>query len=256
MASEPLRPGERLDDLLINNFKIIQHENEFCFSLDAILLGHFATVRPGAAAVDLGAGTGVLGLLLISRGAGRVTGIEINAYMAEMAGRSACLNGLEGRLEIIRADVRQIAGLLPDGRAELVVANPPYRTVSRGFVSPNDRVALARHEVAGDLKDFVTAARYLVKYRGRFAMVHLPERMPEILRVMAEAGLEPKRLQLVYPSVGRKPKFLLVEGVRGGKPGLDVLPPLFVYGPDGRYSEEILTNYQPGTGAEGVMNDE
>lgn len=245
MASDLLRPGERLDDLLINNMKIIQHENEFCFSLDAVLLAHFATVRPGVSAVDLGAGTGVLGLLLLARGAGRVTGVELNAAMADMATRSACLNRLEERLTMVNADVRQLQGLLPGGRQELVVANPPYRPMNGGFVSPNDRLALARHEVAGDLGDFVAAARYLVKYRGRFAMVHLPERLPEILRVMADAGLEPKRLQLVYPSLNRKPKFLLVEGVRGGKPGLDMLPPLFVCGPDGRYSRDIMAYYQP-----------
>jgi len=245
MANDSLRPGERLDDLLINNLKIIQHEEEFCFSLDAVLLAHFATVRPGVSVVDLGSGTGVLGLLLLARGAGTVTGVEINAAMADMAGRSACLNRLEERLKIINADVRQIEDLFPSGREELVVANPPYRSVRDGFVSPNDRIAVARHEVAGGLSDFIAAARFLVKYRGRFAMVHLAERLPEILKVMVEAGLEPKRLQFVYPSLNRKPKFLLVEGVRGGKPGLDILPPLFVYGPDGQYSREIMAYYRP-----------
>jgi tRNA1Val (adenine37-N6)-methyltransferase len=245
MASDSLRPGERLDDLLINNLKIIQHEKEFRFSLDAVLLAHFATVRPGAAVVDLGAGTGVLGLLLLARGAGRVIGIEINAAMADMAGRSAGLNGLAERLQIINADIRQLEGLLPGGREELVIANPPYRPVSGGFVSPNDRIALARHEVAGDLGRFITAARFLVKYRGRFAMIHLPERLAEILKVMVDADLEPKRLQFVYPSLNRRAKFLLIEGVRGGKPGLDVMPPLFVYGPDGRYSQEIMAYYRP-----------
>ena len=208
-------------------------------------MAHFATVRPGVAAVDLGAGTGVLGLLLLARGAGRVLGVELNAAMAEMAGRSACLNRLEDRLKIMTADIRRLKDLLPGGHEELVVANPPYRPVGGGLVSPSAGIALARHEVAGSLSDFVAAARFLVKYRGRFAMIHLPERLPEILRVMADAHLEPKRLQLVYPSPGRKPKFLLVEGVRGGKPGLDVLPPLFVYGSDGRYSREIMAYYRP-----------
>lgn len=107
MDSDVLRPGERLDDLLINGLKIIQHPAEFCFSLDAVLLAHFASVRPGAAAVDLGAGTGVLGLLLIARGVGSVTGVEINSRMAELARRSARLNALDERLtiEIGRAHV-------------------------------------------------------------------------------------------------------------------------------------------------------
>ena len=244
MASEALRPGERLDDLLIGNLKVIQQAGEFCFSLDAVLLAHFAFLRPGAAAVDLGAGTGALGLLLIARGAGSVTGIEINAATADMAQRSALLNGLAERLTIVRGDVRDVPQLLPGGQWELVVANPPYRSVGSGLISPCGPVAAARHELFAGLDDFVAAARFLVKYRGRFAMVHLPERMAGILKRLSDAGLEPKRLQLVYPAIGKKPKFLLVEGVRGGRPGLDVLPPLFVYGPDGGYSPEIMAYYR------------
>ncbi|MDR3559892.1 MAG: methyltransferase [Negativicutes bacterium] len=244
MESDWLRCGERLDDLLIGNLKIIQNEQEFCFSLDAVLLAHFATVRPGVTAVDLGAGTGVLGLLLLARGAGSVTGVEINPALADMAGRSAGFNGLAERLHFICADIRQINTYFCGGREELVIANPPYRPVGGGLISPNGRVAVARHEVIGDLAAFIAAARFLVKYRGRFAMVHLPERLAEILKGMSEAGLEPKRLQLVYPRPGRKPKLVLVEGVRGGKPGLDVLPPLFVCGSDGGYSQEIQAYYQ------------
>lgn len=244
MASEILRPGERLDDLLIKNLKIIQHEREFCFSLDAVLLAHFATVRSGATVIDLGAGTGVLGLLLLARGAGAVTGVELNPYMADMANRSISVNGLAEQAKIINADIRDVAALLPSGETDLIISNPPYRPTGGGFVSPNSNVAMARHEISAGLLEFIAAARFLVKYRGRFAMVHLPERMAEILKAMSEAELEPKRLRLVYPGPDKKPKFLLVEGIRGGKPGLDVLPPLYVYGPDGGYSPEILAYYQ------------
>jgi tRNA1(Val) A37 N6-methylase TrmN6 len=239
-----LQPGERLDKLLIGDLQIIQHEEEFCFSLDAVLLAHFATLRPGGTAIDLGAGTGVLGLLLIALGAMRVTGVEINARMAKIATRTALFNNLAERLVILQGDVREIRSLLPGGGWSLVVANPPYRPKGGGFVNAQDQVAMARHEMAGTLSDFITAASYLVKYRGRFALVHLPERMAEILTAMSQAGLEPKRLQLVYPSFGKKPKFLLVEGVRGAKPGLDVLAPLYVYDKDGNYSQEILSYYQ------------
>jgi tRNA1(Val) A37 N6-methylase TrmN6 len=244
MASEILRPGERLDDLLIKNLKIIQHEQEFCFSLDAVLLAHFVAVRSGATVIDLGAGTGVLGLLLLARGAGAVTGIELNPYMADMARRSISVNGLTEQAQIINADIRDVTGLLPGGETDLIISNPPYRPPGGGFVSPNSSVAMARHEISAGLFEFIAAARFLVKYRGRFAMVHLPERMAEILKAMSEAGLEPKRLRLVYPGPDKKPKFLLVEGVRGGKPGLDVLPPLYVYGPDGGYSPEIQAYYR------------
>ncbi len=238
-----LKPGERVDNLIINNMKLIQHPDEFCFSLDAVLLAQFASLRSGCEVIDLGAGTGVIGLLLLARGAAAVTGVELNPVMADMARRSAACNGLADRLTIINGDLRQIKELLAGGSCELVVSNPPYRPVGGGYISPNSRVAMARHEVTANLTDIIAAAKYLIKYRGRFAMVHLPERLAEITLAMCAAGIEPKRLQLVYPAAGKKPNMLLLEGVRGAKPGLDVLPPLIVYTTDGNYSEDIMKMY-------------
>lgn len=239
-----LFPGERLDDLLIDGLKIIQCQDEFCFSLDAVLLANFATLRTGQTIVDLGTGTGVLAFLLAARGAGQVVGVEISPKMADMAARSAALNNIQEQVSIINADLRQLKGILPAGEWEVVVANPPYRPVGGGYISPLDGVAAARHELTANLSDVVAAARYLMKYRGRFAMVHLPERMAEIVKVMSDAGIEPKRLQLVYPHINKKPNMLLVEGIRGAKPGLDVLPPLIVYKADGSYSDEIKAYYR------------
>ncbi len=236
---------ERIDDLLIGQLKVIQHEKEFCFSLDAILLSHFATVRPGAKAVDLGTGTGVIALLLTARGAAHVTGLELSQAMADMAARSVLLNQLDEKVKIIQGDLCKIKDILPSEGYDLVVSNPPYRPVGGGYVSPNDNVARAKHEVTATLKDVVGAARYLLKYRrGRFAMVHLPERMAEILTAMSQAGIEPKLLQLVYSSIDKKPTMLLVEGVKGASPGLTILPPLVVYKPDGSYSDEIAKYYK------------
>lgn len=243
-AEFKLKTGERLDELVINNLRLIQHPDEFCFSLDAVLLAHFASVRAGGSAVDLGTGTGVIGLLLLARGVGTVTGIEINPDMADRACRSAEGNGCADKFRVIHGDMRDIKELLPGGGFELVVSNPPYRPVGGGYISPNDRVAMARHEVTASLADVVAAAKYLVKYRGRFAMVHLPERLAEITVAMCAAGIEPKRLQLVYPAAGKKPNMLLIEGVRGARPGLDVLPPLIVYTTDGGYSEDIMKLYR------------
>ncbi|BBB90328.1 MAG TPA: tRNA1(Val) (adenine(37)-N6)-methyltransferase [Methylomusa anaerophila] len=238
-----LKPGERLDNLIIKGYRIIQHEAEFCFSLDAILLAHFATLRPGGTAVDLGAGTGVISLLLNARGAGKVVGIEISPAMSDMAARSVAVNGLGEQIKIMQGDLRRMRELLPGGEWELVVSNPPYRLVGGGFISPNDRVAMARHEVTANLSDVVNAARFLMKFRGRFAMVHLPERLSDIMYTMREAGIEPKRLQLVYPRIDKKPNMLLVEGVRGANPGIDVLPPLIVYDAGGKYTNDIVRLY-------------
>lgn len=239
-----LKSGERIDDLIINGLKLIQHPDQFCFSLDAVLLAHFASVRPGSTVVDLGTGTGVIGLLLLARGAGTVTGLEINSDMADMARRSARLNGLEDKFTILNGDLRQVKEYMPSGSIELIVSNPPYRPVGGGYINPNDKVAVARHELTANLAEVVAAAKYLVKYRGRFAMVHLPERLAEISVAMCQAGIEPKRLQFVYPAVNKKPNMVLIEGVRGANPGIDVLPPLIVYTTDGKYSEDINELYK------------
>jgi len=241
---EPLIPGERLDDLVIGSLKIIQNQSEFCFSLDAILLAHFATVKPSALGVDLGTGTGVIALLLANRGAAHMTGLELSLPMANMAHRSVMLNGLGDKVKIVHGDLCKVKELLPGGQYDLVVSNPPYRPVGGGFISPNDKVAMAKHEVTATLQDVVNAAKYLVKTRGRFAMVHLPERMSEIMVAMSQAGLEPKRLQLVHSTLDKKPKMLLIEGMRAAKPGIEVLPPLCVYKSDGSYSDEIQQYYK------------
>lgn len=196
--------------------------------------------------MDLGAGTGVIGLLLTSRGAGRVTGIELDPQMAEMAQRSVVWNGLADCVQMLEKDLRCLEELPQPGEWDLVVSNPPYRPVGRGSVNPREPLANARHEITVTLQDVVSAAGYLLKYRGRFAMVHLPERLVEVLAAMSRAGLEPKRLRLVYPSMDKKPVLLLVEGIKGAHSGLDVLPPLFIYGADGGYSPEMVGYYSRG----------
>lgn len=250
MPDNYLRPGERLDELIINNMKIIQHPAEFRFALDAVLLAHFATVKPGSAAVDLGTGTGVIALLLAARGAGRITGLELSPTLADMARRSAAINNLSNQISIINGDLRHLPGVLPAGQYPLVVANPPYRPLGQGQISPNDRVAQACHELTASLADVLAAAGYLLQFRGRFAMVHLPQRLTDILAGMRAAGIEPKRLQMVQSQTGKPPKSLLVEGVRGGRPGLTVLPPLIIYDSSGNYCREILAYYQPSRGSD------
>lgn len=241
-----LLAGERLDKLFFCGYQIIQHEAEFAFSLDAVLLAHFAKVRLDCQAIDLGTGTGVIALLLAARGAQAITGLEVNTRMVGLAQRSVDLNHLGDKIRILEADYRyprRLLSLLPAGSADLVVANPPYRVVGTGVQNAKKSVALARHELSAALADVIAAAAFWVKYRGRFAMVHLPERMTEILCLMNQNGLEPKRLRLIYPALDKPANMLLVEGVRGGKAGLEVMSPLIVHNTDGSYSDEIKGLY-------------
>lgn len=239
-----LGPDERLDDLMFHGMKIFQNRKQFCFSLDAVLLAHFAHLKANAACVDLGTGTGVISLLLAARGAAKIEAVELNPVMADLASRSVAYNGLERVIAVHAGDYRRVGDFLPPGRFDLVVANPPYRQVSHGEVNELAGVAAARHEITANLGDVIAAAEYLLKFRGRLAIVHLPERLSEIIVRMSAAGIEPKRLRLAYPRIGKRPNMVLVEGAFGAKPGLFVEKPLIVHREDGAYTEDILQYYR------------
>lgn len=233
---------ETFEDIKMDGLRLVQKKKGFRYGMDAILLSQFAHVTKHTRAVDLGTGTGIISLLLGKRGAKAVTAIEQNPVMAELAERNARLNEMDDIMRVICGDVCHIREHLAAESADLVVSNPPYRVVDTGKIAALDDVARARHEITASLADFVRAAHYLVKYRGRFAMIHLPERMVEILGLLHDMNLEPKRLRMVYPNRSLPPSMFLVESIKGAKAGgLTVLPPLILMEEDGTYSREILS---------------
>ena len=210
-------------------------------SMDAVLLAHFPQL--GRRVLDLGTGAGVIPLIMAD-GEIHVEGIEINPVLADLAVRNVRLNHLEHSIGITRGDYRDIESLVPRAGYDLVTANPPYRPVGSGRTSRAIGRACARHEITATLDDTVRAAAYALRPRGRFAMVHLPERLGEIMVALHAHGLEARRLRMVQPREGDAPKLLLVEAVAGGAAGaLKVMPPLIVRRADGGYTEEILEIY-------------
>ncbi|WP_321370019.1 tRNA1(Val) (adenine(37)-N6)-methyltransferase [uncultured Desulfuromusa sp.] len=238
---------ETLDTLSIGNLQLLQAKDGYRYSLDPVLLARFVNVGKGAKVVDLGTGSGILPLILARlSGAGELTGIEIQPALAERAGRNVRLNGLQDRVNILHQDIRDIREAIPGNYADLVVSNPPYRHPDSGRIAPNSERAAARHEISGGLVDFIAAAAWLLKQGGHFAVIYLAERLPELMLTMAAAGLEPKRLRMVHPQRGKEAKMVLVEGGKGGRPGLRVEDPLYVYVDNGEgrnYTEEILQMY-------------
>ena len=239
-----LLPGERIDDLERNNYKIIQNPARFCFGMDAVLLSGFALVKQGESVIDLGTGNGIIPLLLSAKTPGKhFVGLEIQPENVEMAQRSVKLNDIEGRVEIVEGDICNASSRFGKASFDVVTSNPPYMLGNHGLVNPDSAKAIARHEIMCTLDDVCREAALLLKPQGRFYLVHRPFRLAEILVKLKEYKLEPKRMKLVYPFIDKEPNMVLIEAVRGGNPRMTVEAPLIVYKEKDVYTDEIYDIY-------------
>jgi tRNA1Val (adenine37-N6)-methyltransferase len=237
--------NETIDDLILGGLKVIQKKKGFRFALDAVLLAHFASLKRGNKIIDLGTGTGIIPLILSTRAKDlKITGVEIQQEVAQMARRSVTLNNLKD-IEIVNADLRNI-GSEQHGQYDLVISNPPYLPIGQGKISPIEEVALSRHELECSLEDLVKSAALLLKNKGNFALVHRPERLGEIISLLTKFKIEPKRIRLVHPFLNKNANLVLIEATKGTKPGLIVHEPLVIYHDDGVYTKEIMEYYDGG----------
>ena len=239
-----LMENERLDDLQRNGLKIIQKTDGFCFGMDAVLLSGFASVKPGERALDLGTGTGIIPLLLSAKTKGdHFTGLEIQTEIMKMAQRSVALNGLEKKIDIIQGDIKEASRIFGAASFDVVTSNPPYMNDAHGLKNPGDVKAISRHEVLCTLEDVVREGTKALKPGGRFYMVHRPHRLAEIITVMRQYKLEPKRMKFVHPFADKDANMVLIEAVRGGGAWLKLELPVIVYKEPGVYTDEIYEIY-------------
>ena len=235
-----LMENERLDDLQRNGLKIIQKTDGFCFGMDAVLLSGFASVKPGERALDLGTGTGIIPLLLSAKTKGdHFTGLEIQTEIMKMAQRSVALNGLEKKIDIIQGDIKEASRIFGAASFDVVTSNPPYMNDAHGLKNPGDVKAISRHEVLCTLEDVVREGTKALKPY----MVHRPHRLAEIITVMRQYKLEPKRMKFVHPFADKDANMVLIEAVRGGGAWLKLEPPVIVYKEPGVYTDEIYEIY-------------
>lgn len=251
-AAGYVRPHERLEDLHRCGLRLIQDPEAFCFGVDAVFLSHFARVLPGQRVLDLCSGNGVIPILMAGRlmeKQGRTDrlpadfyGLELVEENADLARRSAALNGLP--LTFVTGDVKEVRRLLPAGSFHTVTANPPYMTADSGKTVDSDRKAVARHELMCTLEDVICAAAAMLQFGGHFYMVHRPQRLTDILTLLRQYKLEAHSLRFIHPYKEKAPVLVLVEAIRGKKPSfLNVLPPLIIYGEDGKYTKEVFDIY-------------
>ena len=238
-----LREGERLDDLMRSGRVIIQSENEFCFSIDSVLIAHFPRFKRNARVLDLGTGTGVIPLL-IADAVKEICAVELNSQMADIARRNVELNGLSEKISVVEGDYRKHRELFKPESFDLAIANPPYTPIKNGAANKITGIARARHEFTATLEDVVTAARFALKFRGVFCMIHLASRLCEIVDALHRRQMEMKRLRLIQPKADRDINLIMLEAVVGANAGnLQILPPLIVHNPDGSYTDEIYRIY-------------
>ena len=239
-----LKPEERLDDLQVNGYEIIQHPGKFCFGMDAVLLANFARVKIKERALDLGTGTGIIPILLTAKTEGQsFVGLEIQEESADMAHRSVVHNHLEEKVEIVTGDIKEAAEIFGPVSFDVITVNPPYMIGQHGIANSSDTKAIARHEVLCTLDDVLRESAKILKPKGRFYMVHRPFRLAEILSKMVAAGIEPKRMRMVHPFIDKEPNMVLIEGARGGNSRMTIEPPLIVYKEVGVYNDELLAEY-------------
>ena len=237
-------PGERIDELQRNGYRIIQNPEKFCFGMDAVLLSGFARAKKQERCLDLGCGNGIIPILMEAKTEGKhFTGLEIQPESADMAKRSVALNGLQDRIDIVEGDIKDASKIFGASSFHVVTTNPPYMTAQHGLTNVYEAKTIAGHEVLCNLEDIIRESARLLMPGGRFYMVHRPFRLAEIISLMVQYRMEPKRMRLVYPYVDREPNMVLIEGLRGGKSRMTVEKPLIVYKEPGKYTDEIYDVY-------------
>jgi len=227
--SEFIHDDERLDEF--GGLRIIQKKDGPYFSIDAVILADFAEVRKGNKVADLGAGGGIISLLLASKiGLDKIIAVEIQEELADVARRNAMINNLDDKIDVVTDDLKLANKNFPAEQFDLVVSNPPYRVVGSGRLNPNSSRAIARHEIKCTLDDVLRSAFHLLKNHGRFAIVYRPDRLVDLISGCRKYRLEPKRLQVVYPDYEHESNLVLLEAVKNGQADCKIMKTMVLDG--------------------------
>ncbi|MCK5437245.1 MAG: tRNA1(Val) (adenine(37)-N6)-methyltransferase [Desulfobulbaceae bacterium] len=234
------------DTMFSGRLTCVQHRLGYRYSIDSLLLAHFVAPKKDDHILDLGAGCGIVSLILAYRWPDvTVSAFEIQNRFVSLIRRNIEKNRFQDRIRVIEGDLCGISKLIEPGAFELVVSNPPYRKSGSGRLNPEKEQAIARHEIVADLRSVIRAALFAVKNRGRAAFVYPAARGAALMAELKSSGLEPKRLRIIHSYPGGDGKLVLIECVKNGREELKILPPFFVYTePGGEYTEEMARIYE------------
>ena len=234
------------DTFFDGRLQVRQFRNGYRFSIDAVILADHIRPRPGEIVLDLGAGCGIISLILAYRYTeSTVIGVEIQPGLANLARVNACANGMQTRIRILCEDMKGLDPARLPGPVDWVATNPPYRKTDSGRLSPHPQRAAARHEIKVALPDVIAAARRVLRTGGKFVTVYTAERMTEVLYQMQSSGIEPKFCRMIHSGTTTNAKLVLIEGLKGGHPGMVVAPSLVIYRENGDYTAEIEKMFRP-----------
>jgi tRNA1Val (adenine37-N6)-methyltransferase len=229
----------------ICDIQLYQSKTGYRFSVDSLLLCNFVNLQRVSRIADLGAGSGIVGILLSKKyPAAQVTLFEIQDGLVRLAEKNVVMNHLQDRVQVIKCDLRKIAessSAIPS--YDLVVSNPPFRRVKSGRINREEERAVARHEITLKLHELVAAVSSALTAKGRFCMIYHPCRLSELIDTLRNSDIEPKRLRFVHSNMSAEAKMVLLEAVKSGRTGLKVEKPLYIYHEDGSYTKELEEIY-------------
>ena len=226
------------DRLAGKGLTIHQPRSGYRFSMDAVVLAKLADLNPADRVLDMGTGCGVVALILACRfSETSFYGVEIQKSLADIAAHNARENNLSHRITILHQNITALTPADTSGLVDAVVCNPPHIEKSRGRINPDPAAAIARHEIDITLSDIIAASFTMLKPKGRLQIIYPPARLAELMARMRDAGIEPKTMHLIYSRPDTPARRVLVKGIKGGRPGLDIPPPFIIYNTDGTYTK-------------------
>jgi len=236
--------GTDLSSFLKNDLLFYQKKNGFRFGTDTFLLSSFVKLHHGERVIDLGTGCGIIPILLAKKYENaHFVGVDVVEESIQLSRENAKLNGVDDRFQAVLLNVKDVDKHFKPESFDVVITNPPFIEVERGKLNPKNEKAIAKHEILAKLKDFIRAANYLLKFRGRFYMICHTSRFTDTIHFCRNFNIEPKLLQFIHPRKGESASLFLLEARKGGGKGLEVLFPMVLF-KNGNYSDELKERYE------------
>jgi tRNA1Val (adenine37-N6)-methyltransferase len=231
---------ETLDEIINGHLHVFQKKRGYRFSLDSLLIAHYFFLKQSKNVLDLGCGSGIILLILAKRFPHiNFTGLDIQEELVELARKNVNFNKLEQRIKVVEGDARKIKNVFPANSFDAVIFNPPYRKLNSGRINPQMEKAIARHEIKGSLKDFIKAAKYLLKQEGKVFTIYPAKRLVELIMLFHKNSIEPKRMKPVYSDNMSAAEFVLFEGRKGSGEEIKFEQPLIIYDRNKKYTADM-----------------